>query len=127
MLGECFSPDELVKIKNVSFRGPMVVLKEKVTFDMTAVVQNSKHFDMDRGLTDKEKLSKVQQAAESNIHYGVATHGGLVAFDFEVDNDEIKTVSKNKKVGARATESVSGKTFAEDMYSVAGNTTLPSY
>ena len=34
---------------------------------------------------------------------------------------------KNKKVGHRATNSVSGKTLAEDIYSVAGNTTLPSY
>ena len=36
-------------------------------------------------------------------------------------------MSKNKKVGARATNSVSRKTFAEDVYSAAGDTTIPSY
>ena len=127
MLGECFSPDELVKIQNVSLNGPMAVLKERVTIDMTAVVQNSKLFDMDRGLTDNEKLSKIQQAAENNIQYGVAKHGTIGAFNFEAENDDVKTVTEGKKVGARAAESVSGRTFAKDMFSVAGNTTLPSY
>jgi len=56
----------------------------------------------------------------------VATHGVPGAFNFE-DDDDFKTVTKNKKVGHRATNSVSGKILAEDIYSVAGNTTLPSY
>ena len=127
MLKECFSPDELVKIKNVSLNGPMAVLKEKVNIDMTAVVQNSKLFDMNRGLTKEEKLSKVQQAAVSNIQFGVATHGALGAFNFETDNDDVKTVTTGKKVGERASGSVSGETFAEDVFSVAGNTTKPDY
>ena len=54
-------------------------------------------------------------------------HGRVGAFDFEDNNDEVKTVTENKKVGQRATNSVSGKTFAEDVYSVAGATTLPSH
>ena len=127
MLQECFSPDELVKIKNVSVNGPMAVLKEKVNIDMKTVVQNSKLFDMNRGLTKEEKLSKVQQAAENNIQFGVAAHGAIGAFNFEVDNDDVKTVTKGKKVGERASGSVSGQTFAEDMFSVAGNTTMPDY
>jgi hypothetical protein len=127
MLEGCFSPEELIKIKNVAFHGEMAVLKEKITLGMTAVIQHSRQFDMDRGLTDKEKLSKVQKAAEDRIHYGEATHGAIGAFNFEGDNEDVKTISKKKKAGPRAAESVSGKTFADDIYSVAGNTTLPSY
>jgi len=97
MLKECFSPDELVKIENVAFDGVMAVLKEQITLDMAAVIQHSKQFDMDRGLTDQEKLSKVQKAAENRIHYGEATHGAIGAFNFEADNDDVKTISKNKK------------------------------
>ena len=54
-------------------------------------------------------------------------YGGVGAFNFEDNNDDVKTVTENKKVGQRATNSVSGKTFAEDVYSVAGATTLPSH
>ena len=54
-------------------------------------------------------------------------HGGIGAFNFEGDNDDVKTVTLNKKVGNRATNSVSGKTLTEDVFSVADNTTTPSY
>ena len=127
MLKKYFSPEELIKIGKVSYNGSMVVLKESFHLDMINMVRNSRQFDMDRGLNKEEKLSRSQQAAANQIQYGVATHGALGAFNFEDDNDDFKTVTKNKKVGHRATHSVSGKTFAEDVFSVAGNTTLPSY
>ena len=82
---------------------------------------------MDRGLSKEEKLSKARQAAAGQIQYGETKHGGIGAFNFEGDNDDVKTVTANKKVGNRATNSVSRKTLVEDVFSVAGNTTLPSY
>ena len=126
MLEKCFSPDELVKISNVSYNGPLVVLKEKVHIDTTEMVQTSRQFDMDRGLSKEEKLSRVQQAAASRIQYGAAPHGGPVTFNFEADYDDVKTVTHNKKVGDRDTNFVSEKTFAENVFGIAGNTTLPS-
>ena len=45
-----------------TFDGEMAVLKEKVTLDMTTVIQHSKQFDMDRGLT---KERKAQQSTKS--------------------------------------------------------------
>ena len=94
---------------------------------MTEMVQNSRQFDMERGLSNEEKLSRVQQATENQIQYRVARYGGPGAFNFETDIDDVKTVSKNKKTRAGATNSVSGKAFTEDVFSVAGNTTIPSY
>ena len=67
MLEKCFSPDEVVKINDVSYNGPLVVLKEKVHLDMTAVVQTLHQFGMERDLSKEEKLSKVQQAAQDQI------------------------------------------------------------
>ena len=127
MLKKCFSPEELVEIGKVSYNGPMTVLKESFHPDMAVMVRNSRQFDIDRGLSKEEKLSRAQQTAASHIQYGVATHGVPGAFNFEDDNDDFKTVTENKKVGHEATNSVSGKTLAEDIFSVAGNTTLPSY
>ena len=127
MLQNCFSPDKVAKINKVSYNGPLAVLKEQYHLDMTDVVRNSRLFDMDRGLSKEEKLSKAQQAAAGQIQYGETKHGGIGAFNFEGDNDDVKTVTANKKVGNRATKSVSGKTLVEDVFSVAGNTTLPSY
>ena len=60
MLAKCFSPDELVKISNVSYNGPLAVLKEKLHIDMTEMVKNSRQFDMDRGLSKEEKLVRAQ-------------------------------------------------------------------
>ena len=71
MLQKCFSPDELVKINRVSYNGPLAVLKETFHLDMTDIVRISRQFDMDRGLSKEEKLSRVQQAAASQIQYGV--------------------------------------------------------
>ena len=65
MLKKCFSPEELVKIGRVSYSGPMAVLKESFRLDMTAMVRNSRQFDMDRGLSKEEKLSRAQQVAAS--------------------------------------------------------------
>ena len=48
MLKKCFSPEELIKIGKVSYNGPMAVLKESFHLDMTAMVRNSRQFDMDR-------------------------------------------------------------------------------
>ena len=127
MLNNCFSPDELFKIQNITHVGPLAVLNKEVHLGMTAMVKNSRQFDMSRGLSDQEKLSKAQQAAANQIHYGRAMHGGPDTFNFNIGNDEVNTISKHKKVGARATASVSGKTFAGDVYSMAGDTTLPSY
>ena len=126
MLKKCFSPEELVKIGKVSYNGSMAVLKESFHLDTKDMARNSQQFDMDRGLSKEEKLGRAQQAAASQIQYGVATHGALGAFNFKNDNDDFKTVTKNKKAGHRVTNSVSGKPFAEDVFSVAGNTTLPS-
>ena len=58
MLAKCFSPDKMVKIGNVSYNGPLVVLKGKVHIDMTEMVKSSRQFDMDRGLSKEEKLSR---------------------------------------------------------------------
>lgn len=127
MLTKCFSPEELVKIGKISYSGPMAVLKETFHLDTTDMVKNSRQFDMDRGLSKEEKLSRAQQAAANQIQYEVASHVVSGAFNFEENNYDLKTVSKNKKVGHRATNSVSRKSFAEDVFSVAGNTTLPSY
>ena len=118
ILKKCFSPEELVKIGKISYNGPMAVLKESFHLDMTDMVRNLRQFDMDRGLSKEEKLSRAQQAAINQIQYGVATHGVPGAFNFEDDNDDFKTVTKNKKVGHRATNSVIGKTFAEDFSEV---------
>ena len=82
---------------------------------------------MNRGLSVTEKLIKAQQAVANQIHYGSAKYGGQCALNFEIDNNEVKTISKDKKVGVRVTASVSGKTLAEDVYSMAGGATLPSY
>ena len=60
MLQICFSPDEVAKINKVSYNGPLAVLKEKYHLDMTDVVKNSRLFDMDRGLSKEEKLSRAQ-------------------------------------------------------------------
>ena len=78
-------------------------------------------------MSKEETLSRAQQAAASRVQYGEATHGVPGAFNFEDDNDDFKTGTKNKKLGYRATNSGSGKTLAEDIYSVAGNTSLPIY
>ena len=126
MLKKCFSPEELVKKGKVSYNGPMAVLKETFHLDMTDMVRNSRHLYMVSGMSKEENLSRAQQAAANQIKYGVATHGVPGAFNFEESNDYVKTVSKNKTVGCRVTNSVSGKAFAEDVFSVAGNTTLPS-
>ena len=99
----------------------------KVHIDMTEMVKTLRQFDIDRGLSKEETLSRAQQAAASRIHYGDATHGGPGAFNFEADYENVKTVTKNKKVGNRASNSVSEKTLAEDDFRVAGNTTLSSY
>ena len=93
---------------------------------MTEMVKNSRQFYMDRGLSKEEKLSRAQQAAASRINYGVTTHGGPGAFNFEAGYDDVKTATKNKKVGNRASNSLSGKTIAEGVFSVAGDTTLPN-
>lgn len=122
-----FTANEVAKIDKVSYRGPVAILKESNLVDMTEVLKNSKQFDMDRSLTKEEKLSKTQRAAAGQIQYGEMRHGGVGAFDFEDNNDDIKTVTEDKKVGQRATNSVSGKTFTEDIYSFAGATTLPSH
>ena len=91
------------------------------------MVKTSRQFDLDRGLSKEEKFSGAQQTAASRNHYGVVTHGGPGTFNlFEADYDDVKMVTKNKKVGNRASNSVSGKPPAEDGFSVAGNTTLPS-
>ena len=111
MLQKCFSPDEVAKINKVSYNGPLAVLKEAFHLDMTDVVRSSRLFDMDRGLSKEEKLSKAQQAAAGQIQYGGTKHGGVGAFNFEGDNDEVKIVTLNKKVGDRATNLVSGKTL----------------
>ena len=124
--GSC-TPDEVAKINKVSATGPVAILKGKPVMDMTDVLKNSKQFDMDRGLSKEEKLSRAQKAAAGQIQYGKMKYGGVGAFNFEDNNDDVKTVTENKKVGQRATNSVSGKTFAEDVYSVAGATTLPSH
>ena len=105
----------------------MAVLKESFYLYIAAMVRNSRQFDMDRGLSKEEKLSRDQQTAASLIQYKVATNGVPGAFNFKDDNDDFKTVTKSKKVGHRSTNSISGKTFAEDIYSMAGNATLPSY
>ena len=93
---------------------------------MTDRVQNSRQFDMNRGLSKEEKLSRAQQAAQQSptgcrksnpVRGRNAWRTGPCVFNFEAVNDDVKTVSKNKKVGDRATNSVSGKTFAEDVFS----------
>ena len=127
MLTCSFSPDEVAKINKVSCNGPLAILKEKYLVDMTDVLKNSKQFDMDKELSKEEKLSRAQKAAAGQIQYGETKHGGIGAFNFEGDNDDVKTVTENKKVGQRATNLVSGKTLSEDVFSVAGATTLPSY
>ena len=93
---------------------------------MTAMVQNSSQFDMERGLSKDKRLSRVQQAAQNQIHSGVTRHGGPGAFNFKADIDAVKTVSKNKKIGATTANSVSGNIFAEVFCSVEGNTTTYS-
>ena len=60
MLESSFSPDEVAKINKVSCNGPLAVLKEKFHLDMTDVLKNSRQFDMDRGLSREEKLSRAQ-------------------------------------------------------------------
>ena len=65
MLQKCFNPDEVAKINKVSYSGPLAVLKEKYHLDMTDVVRNSRLFDMDRGLSKEEKLSRLQQGRSS--------------------------------------------------------------
>ena len=98
MLKNCFSPDEVAKINKVSCNGPLAVLKEQYHLDMTDVVNNSRLFDMDRGLSREEKLSRAQQAAAGQIQYGETKHGAIGDFNFEGDNDEVKTVTANEKV-----------------------------
>ena len=97
MSKKCFSPEELIKIGKVSYNGPMAVLKESFRLDMTAMVRNSRQFDMDRGLSKEEKLSRAQQAAASRIQYDVATHGAPGAFNFEDDNDDFKTATRTRR------------------------------
>ena len=82
MLKKCFSPEELIKIGKVSYNGPMVVLKESFHPDMTAMVRNLRQFEMDRGLSKEEKLSRAQQAATSGVLYSVA-HRVPGTFNFE--------------------------------------------
>ena len=73
-------------------------------------------------------LKKNQEQRMRNvIKHRETKHGDFGAFNYEGDNDDVKTITANKKVGDRATNSVSGKTLAEDVFSVAGDTTLPSY
>ena len=96
MLKKCFSPEELIKIGKVSYNGPMVVLKESFHLDMTAMVMNSRQFDMDRGLSKEKKLSRAQQAVASWVQYGVATHGVPGTFNFEDGNDDFKSDKKQE-------------------------------
>ena len=111
MLKKCFSPEDLVKIGKVSYNGPMAVLKETFHLDNTNMVKNSRQFDMDRGLSKEEKLSRAQQAAASQIQYGVVTHGALGAFNFEDDSDDFKTVTKNKEGGPQSHKLCQWKRF----------------
>ena len=97
MLKKCFSPEELVKIGKVSYNEPMAVLRESFHLDMTAMVRNSRQFDMDRGLSKEEKLSRAQQAVASQVQYDVATHGVPGAFNFEDDNDDFKTATRTRR------------------------------
>ena len=60
ILKNCFSPDEVAKINKVSCNGPLAVLKGKYHLDMTDVVKNSQLFDIDRGVSREEKLSRAQ-------------------------------------------------------------------
>ena len=127
MLEGCFNPNEIVKIGNVRIEGALAVLKERVNLDMTLVIQNNGQFKMTKGLSEKERISKSQQSAENRIMFGEAKHGGPGAFKFNNNHDEVKTVTQEKKVGNRAAQSVSGQTFAEDVFSVAGETTIPDH
>ena len=80
---------------------------------------------MTRGLAKNERVANAQQAAENCITFGEARHGAPGAFNFSEDHDSLKTSSPGKKAGEREVNSVSGRTLADDIYSVAGNTTVP--
>ena len=41
MLTCCFSPQEVVKISNISFDGTMVMLKQRMNLDMTLVIKKT--------------------------------------------------------------------------------------
>ena len=58
MLEKCFSPDEVFKINDVSYNGPLAVLEEKIHLDMTALVQTLHQFGMKRDPSTKN-LSEV--------------------------------------------------------------------
>ena len=75
MLEQCFSPNKVAKINNVSCERScqMTVLKEKINADMTLVIQNFKQFDMTKGFSKKERVSKVQQLADNRINFWEAT------------------------------------------------------
>ena len=51
---------------------------------MTEMVQNLRQFDTERSLSNKEKLSRVQQNTENQIQYGVVRYSGPGAFNFEL-------------------------------------------
>ena len=82
----------------------MAVLKQRMNLDMTLVIKNDKQFDMTKGLSEREKIIRAQKAAEDNIQFGEAKHGGPGAFDFNDNHDDVKTVTPGKKVGTKATE-----------------------
>ena len=127
MLEHCSSLDELVKVGNTEYDKfkQMAVLKEKIKLDMSLVIQDSRQFDMTKGLSKDERVSKAQQAAENCITFGEVRHGCPGAFNFSDDCNSMKTTTPNKKAGEREVSSVSGKTLAEDICSVAGDTTVP--
>ena len=75
MVEGCCTPDEMAKINKVSCRGSVAILKETNIVDMTEVLKSSRQFDMDRGLTKEEMLSKSQRAAARRVQYANLTHG----------------------------------------------------
>ena len=99
ILEQCFSPEELVKIGNTEYNSSqqLAVFKEKINLDITLVIQDSKQFDMTRGLAKNERVTNAQQVAENCITFGEARHGASGSFNFSKDHDSLKTSPPGKR------------------------------
>ena len=127
MIKGCFSIAEQRKCTKSRFsksQGFAVVMDESGK-DIIQVAQKSKAYDTTLGLSDKEKREMAAANGGGFISFGDAIEGAVEAHNFS-SSISLKSVTPGKQSKRKpgSADSTGGKTLAESIFSVGGDTTV---
>ena len=125
MIKDCFSLMEQRKCTKSRFSKSwgFTVVTDNSGHDIIQVAQNSKAYDTNLGLSDKEKKEMVAANKRCCILFGDVGEGAVEAHNFSSDIP-LKSVTpgKESKKKSGSADSVGGKSLAESVFSVGGDT-----